>query len=80
MLKRELKDRLAAKEAEIAKLRAALELPLLFYTADWSEPTMARWLEITGTTQATTKIMCDHIRKAFAEDDQKMTRKRPLKG
>ena len=51
-----------------ALLRAveALELPLLFYTTDWSSA-IDRWEQITGTREATTKIMCDHIRAVREE-------------
>jgi hypothetical protein len=44
----------------------ALKLVLLFYTVDWTDEKKAEWLRITGTTEATTKVMCDHIRLRLA--------------
>lgn len=43
----------------------ALRLVPLFYTIDWTPEKKAEWLRITGTTEATTKVMCDHIRSAI---------------
>ncbi len=43
-------------------LTDALKLVLLFYTIDWTEEKKAEWLRITGSHEATTKVMCDHIR------------------
>jgi len=49
------------------KLRAALELPLMFHASGpWDEDKRRRWKEITGSDEATTKIMCDHIRNVLA--------------
>ena len=49
------------------RLRAALALPLMFYAGGpWLESRAKKWLEITGESEATTRIMCDHIRKALA--------------
>jgi len=49
-----------------ARLCAALELPLLFHGAGpWDEAKRARWKAITGSDEATNKVMCDHIRKAL---------------
>jgi hypothetical protein len=44
----------------------ALKLPILFYTIDWTPEKKAEWLRITGTSEATTKVMCDHLRSALA--------------
>jgi hypothetical protein len=41
----------------------ALALVLLFYTINWTPEKKAEWLRITGVEEATTKVMCDHIRK-----------------
>lgn len=46
----------------IARFQAALTLPLLFYSAPWNAENREQWLAITGEPEATTKIMCDHIR------------------
>lgn len=46
--------------------RDALNLVLLFYTIDWTPEKRAEWLRITGCTEASTKVMCDHIRAVLA--------------
>lgn len=46
---------------------AALELPSLFYSVEWTEGRKTRWKQITGLAEATTRIMCDHIRKVIAK-------------
>ncbi len=52
----------------------ALRLVPLFYTVNWTPEKKAEWLRITGSTEATTKVMCDHIRSAIeiASDDSKV--------
>lgn len=50
-------------------VRDALKLVLLFYTIDWTPEKKAEWLRITGTTEATTKVMCDHIRSWLAVNE-----------
>lgn len=41
----------------------ALRLPLLFHGAGpWDDAKRLAWLRITGTEEATTKVMCDHLR------------------
>jgi len=44
----------------------ALSLVLLFYTIDWTPEKRAEWKRITGTHEATTRVMCDHIRSVLA--------------
>lgn len=47
-------------------LRSALELPLLFHGGSpWDDAKRARWKAITGSDEATTRVMCDHIRKVL---------------
>ena len=46
------------------RLREALELTLLFY-GDWSDSARLRWREITGSDEATTRVMCDHVREVL---------------
>jgi hypothetical protein len=47
----------------------ALELPLLFHSGGaWDEDKRTRWKAITGSDEATTKAMCDHIRKTLGRD------------
>ena len=44
----------------------ALEAVLLFHSGGpWDAAKRARWLEITGNTEATTKILCDTVRGAL---------------
>jgi hypothetical protein len=59
-------DRGIRLEAALAEARRALELPLIFHSGGyWSSELRSRWSEITGTEEATTKIMCDTIRRAL---------------
>lgn len=45
----------------------ALRLVLLFYSAGcWDDAKQQEWLRISGTKEATTKALCDHIRSALA--------------
>lgn len=44
----------------------ALRLVLLFHdSGPWTSSRRAEWLRIVGTTEATTKVLCDHIRSAL---------------
>jgi hypothetical protein len=44
----------------------ALRLVLLFHDGEqWTPAKRAEWLMIAGTTEATTKVMCDHVRSAL---------------
>ena len=47
-------------------LRDALKLVLLFYVGVWSPANRQKWKDITEKYEATTKIMCDHIRSALS--------------
>jgi hypothetical protein len=51
-------------------VRDALNLVLLFYTVHWTEEKKLEWHRITGTNEATTKVMCDHIRAVLSEQSQ----------
>jgi len=45
---------------------AALEAVLLFHSGDdWDARKRYAWLVFTGTTEATTKVLCDTVRKAL---------------
>jgi hypothetical protein len=45
----------------------ALKLPLLFHAGGpWDAKRRAEWLRITGSLEATSKVMCDHLRSAVA--------------
>jgi hypothetical protein len=49
----------------------ALRLVLLFHAGGpWDAERQREWLRITGTTEATTKVLCDHIRAALALADE----------
>jgi hypothetical protein len=46
----------------------ALYLPLLFHSpSPWDECKITEWQRITGTREATTRVLCDHIRKVLME-------------
>jgi len=48
-------------------LEDALRAVLLFHsTGEWDEPKRTEWRRITGTNEATTKVLCDHVRSALA--------------
>jgi hypothetical protein len=51
-------------DAETDKALAdALEATLLFHSGGpWDAAKQARWLELTGVAEATTKALCDHLR------------------
>lgn len=58
---------IAWAQDRIAELEMAAKLPLLFHSGGgWTEAMQAEWLQITGTTECTTKVMCDYIRMALA--------------
>jgi len=47
-------------------ITAALEAVLLFQSdTPWTTHKMNRWLALTGTTDATTKVLCDTVRTAL---------------
>jgi hypothetical protein len=48
---------------EVYRLRELLELPLIFHAG--GRPNRARWEQITGTNEMTSKVMCDQIRAAM---------------
>lgn len=49
------------------RARAALRLPLLVHGAGpWTEERREEWRSITGTDEATTRVMCDTIRALLA--------------
>jgi len=53
-----------------AALIAALEAVLLFHSVDWTAAKIVMWEEITGTAEATTKVLCDTARTALAKARQ----------
>lgn len=48
-------------------MRNALRLVLLFYQVGaWDQDRRDEWHRLTGTSEATTKVLCDHVRSALA--------------
>lgn len=46
----------------------ALHAVLLFHSGDrWDTEKNARWLLLTGSEEATTKVLCDTVRAALAD-------------
>lgn len=63
-------DAILALLHERDRYREALRLPLLFHGGDWWDMAVrGEWHKITGSDEATTKAMCDHIRAALAGAD-----------
>lgn len=54
-----------------AELRDALKLPLLFHAGGpWDDERRKEWLRVTGTREASTKVLCDHLRAAIKAFDR----------
>lgn len=48
-------------------MRNALRLVLMFYAVGpWHQDRRDEWRRLTGTYEATTKVLCDHVRSALA--------------
>jgi len=46
----------------------AMKVPVLFHdSGPWEGTKAAEWLRITGTREATTKVLCDHMRMMIRE-------------
>lgn len=61
-------DFVAARLEATDKLLAACKAALLFHgAAHWTIEEKTKWWNITQRSEATTKILCDTIRKAIAE-------------
>lgn len=60
-----LTDRAAALHRRMLDRRnAALQLVLMFHKGgQWTDEDKAEWKRITGFDEATTKVLCDYIRK-----------------
>lgn len=52
---------------EFRERHFALEAVLLFHGGQWDKDIHARWRNITKTNDATTKALCDHIRKVLGQ-------------
>ncbi len=65
----DLQREVAHLQEKVGKLEDALSMVLLFHSDGyWSKEKGARWKKITGRHSATTKGMCDHIRKLIKEE------------
>ena len=52
----------------VSSMAKALKLVLLFHgAAPWTEELSKQWKETTGEDDATTRVLCDHVRKVLGE-------------
>ena len=59
------------------QMERALEAVLLFYSGGgWGSESQAYWLELTGTSECTTKNLCNLVRKAYGKEFQLPSQKR----
>ena len=62
----ELTEEMARRGARSAAMANALEAVLLFHSSSpWDEDKERAWEVFTGTTEATTRNLCDTARKAL---------------
>lgn len=62
------REEMASYRTEIEKLRDALRAVLLFHSCTgWGGPEVERWYNLTHETEATTKVLCDTVRRALGE-------------
>lgn len=55
-----------ARGGQLAAMREAIELTLMWFrSGPWTDQDDA-WKKITGTSEATSKVLCDHLRKVLA--------------
>lgn len=52
---------------ETLKFKRALEAVLLFYSPEWRGEEQRRWVGLTSTKEATTRGLCDFIRKTLGK-------------
>ena len=51
---------------EFRERQFALEATLLFHSGQpWDKEKSSKWFQITKAYEATTKVLCDHIRKVL---------------
>jgi hypothetical protein len=59
------------KQNRICELESALRAVLLFYTVGpWDDLKRNEWELIIGTKEATTKVLCNHIRSVLDRRDR----------
>lgn len=57
--------------ASTGRLRDALEAVLLYHSSgSWDVAKRDRWVALTGSLEATTKVLCDVVRLALAESQE----------
>lgn len=53
----------------IDQLRTALRAALLFHSGgEWDDAKRQQWQELTGSTEATTKVLCNTVRAALGDE------------
>lgn len=56
------------QEEKIVLLTESIELVLLFHSGTfWDAAKAEQWRSITGNAEATTKVLCDHLRKVLKD-------------
>lgn len=61
------------EQEKIKKLSDALSAVLLFHSGGhWNYHKERAWHDITGATEATTKVLCDFVRRSLAECEIKV--------
>jgi len=57
------------KANRLDQLHDALRLVLLFHQGGvWTADAQAEWSRIAGTPEATSKVLCDHVRAVLFEE------------
>jgi hypothetical protein len=52
------------------RMALALEAVLMFHAGgDWDDSKRLRWREITGTEDASTRELCNHVRRVLGRDE-----------
>jgi hypothetical protein len=59
-------DQADAPDPRLRRMADAIEATLLFYDR-WTAENAARWKQITGRTEASTRTLCDFLREVRAE-------------
>jgi hypothetical protein len=67
-----LRNQLAAANAKIERLRAAVEACLLFHdSGDWDIEKQLGWYRLTRSPEATTKVLCETARAALGQEEER---------
>ena len=55
------------------KMQDALSLVLLFHSdGEWDEVKAAKWRRLSNNREPTTRTMCDCVREALKENDERV--------